>query len=128
MTERTLVWQNAVFRINDDLEVNLGNLTIKPSDLIVLIGGNGSGKTSLARALNAELPLKSGIAPENYHPVLVSFEKQMQLLEDDYKMRNNDNASEEEAHGITPNKLFAGSDPKFLQKRSHQGHEFRRSF
>lgn len=116
MTERTLVWQNAVFRINDDLEVNLGNLTIKPSDLIVLIGGNGSGKTSLARALNAELPLKSGIAPENYHPVLVSFEKQMQLLEDDYKMRNNDNASEEEAHGITPNKLFAGSDPKVLQE------------
>ena len=116
MTERTLVWKNATFSINDDLCVNLGNLTITPSDLIVLIGGNGSGKTSLARALNAELPLKSGEAPENYHPVLVSFEKQMQLLEDDYKMRNNDNASEEEAFGITPNKLFANTDPDVLKE------------
>lgn len=116
MTERTLVWKNATFSINDDLCVNLGNLTIAPSDLIVLIGGNGSGKTSLARALNAELPLKSGEAPENYHPVLVSFEKQMQLLEDDYKMRNNDNASEDEAFGITPNKLFADTDPEVLKE------------
>ena len=114
MTSRTLQWHDAIYTLKDDLKFNLGNLTIKPDDLIVFIGGNGSGKTSLARALGCDLKLHSGSAPENYHPVLVSFEKQMKLLEDDYKMRNNDNASHEEAFGITPRKLFASLDQSLL--------------
>ena len=114
MTSRTFQWHDAIYTLKDDLKFNLGNLTIKPDDLIVFIGGNGSGKTSLARALGCDLKLHSGSAPENYHPVLVSFEKQMKLLEDDYKMRNNDNASHEEAFGITPRKLFASLDQSLL--------------
>lgn len=116
MTSRTISWENASFRLNKDaaaeqIAVKLGSLTIAPEDLIVLIGGNGSGKTSVARALAGELEKISGIAPENYHPVLVSFEKQMKLFEDDYNMRNSDATTAKEEIGLTPADLLEGADP-----------------
>ena len=80
MTQRTITFTEAVYALDEERTVNLGSLTIQPNDLIVLIGGNGSGKTSVAKALNDELELNSGVAPTNYHSVLVSFEKQMELF------------------------------------------------
>ena len=69
MTQRTITFTEAVFALDEERTVNLGSLTITPNDLIVLIGGNGSGKTSIAKALNGEVPLKSGVAPANDHLV-----------------------------------------------------------
>ena len=57
MTQRTITFTEAVFALDEERTVNLGSLTITPNDLIVLIGGNGSGKTSIAKALNGEVPL-----------------------------------------------------------------------
>ncbi|MGN0902596.1 MAG: ATP-binding cassette domain-containing protein, partial [Succinivibrio sp.] len=111
MTQRTITFTDAVFSFDDGREVVLGNMTIRPDDLIVLIGGNGSGKTSIAKALNGEIALKSGVAPTNYHPVLVSFEKQMELFEADYEMRNSDCTTPEEEIGITP-RLYLKDDDK----------------
>lgn len=109
MTQTIFSWNHAVYKLKNTLEVNLGTLQIKPEDLIVLTGGNGSGKTSVARALGGELELKSGTAPENLHPALVSFEKQIQLFEADYNLRNNDMATAKEEHGITPRDLLKGA-------------------
>ena len=52
----------------DDLTLRLGgltlveglNLTLQPGQLHVIIGPNGTGKTSLLRALFGELPLAKG--------------------------------------------------------------------
>lgn len=114
MTQRTISFTDAVFALDEERTVTLGSLTISPSDLIVLIGGNGSGKTSVAKALNAEIPLKSGVAPTNYHSVLVSFEKQMELFEADYQMRNSDCTTPEEEIGITPNLIFKDDDKETI--------------
>lgn len=116
MTERTITFTDAVFALDEHRTVNLGSLTITPNDLIVLIGGNGSGKTSVAKALNAELKLVSGSAPENYHPVLVSFEKQMEWFEKDYEMRNSDCTTAEEEIGITPEFILKDDDQELLPK------------
>ncbi|MDD6317255.1 MAG: molybdate ABC transporter ATP-binding protein ModF [Succinatimonas hippei] len=115
MTSRTIAWENAEFKVNEDpsgkqLIARIGDLTIKPEDLIVLIGGNGSGKTSIARALSGDLKIISGTAPVNYHPVLVSFEKQMKLFEDDYNMRNSDATTAKEEIGLTPADLLKDAD------------------
>lgn len=114
MTQRTITFTEAVFALDEERTVNLGSLTITPNDLIVLIGGNGSGKTSIAKALNGEVPLKSGVAPTNYHPVLVSFEKQMELFEADYEMRNSDCTTPEEEIGITPALILKDDEPELL--------------
>ena len=116
MTQRTISFTDAVFALDEERTVTLGSLTISPSDLIVLIGGNGSGKTSVAKALNAEIPLKSGVAPTNYHSVLVSFEKQMELFEADYEMRNSDCTTPEEEIGITPNLIFKNDDKETISQ------------
>jgi len=109
MSVSPLNWNNAEYRLNDNLQVVIGDLNIKKNDLIVLIGGNGSGKTSVARALNNELKLACGSAPEKYFPALVSFEEQIKLFEEDFAMRNTDAATPEEELGITPAKLLEGA-------------------
>ncbi len=121
MTSRTIAWEDAVFKIvkksnGEELDARLGSITIAPHDLIVLIGGNGSGKTSIARAFEGELELVSGKAPENYHPVLVSFEKQMKLFEDDYNMRNSDATTTKEEIGITIRDLLENANPEIVDE------------
>ena len=116
MTQRTISFTDAIFKIDENRSVEIGNITIAPSDLIVLIGGNGSGKTSNAKALNGDFELSSGVAPTNYHPVLVSFEKQLELYEADYEMRNSDCTTAQEEIGITPNMIFKDDDKEVLNK------------
>ena len=116
MTSRTLTFTDASFYLTDKLSVTIGNLVIKPDSLIVLIGDNGSGKTSVAKALSGRLTLNNGVSPDNYHPTLVSFEEQMQYFEDDFKMRNSDCTTAEEEKGITPNYIFKNDDKEIIEK------------
>ncbi len=107
MQKRSLVFNDAVFAVNDYFTPKIKNLTINPNDIIVLLGGNGSGKTSISKALNQDLKLLSGNIPSHYKSSLVAFEKQIELFNEDFKLRNNDNANDSEALGLTPNKLFS---------------------
>lgn len=114
MTAQNLQWQDAVFKLSDKMSVKIPSLELKNKDLIVLIGNNGCGKSSVARALAGELPLSSGTAPLHHLCSLVSFEKQQKLFEDDYNLRNTDAASEKEERGYTPRDLLAKCNPEIL--------------
>ncbi len=111
-----LKFAGAAFRLSDKLQVKIPDLTLNPHDLIVLIGQNGSGKTAVARALAGELPLIAGTAPQGIHAELMSMEKQQQLFEDDFKMRNTDTATAKEELGITGRDLLAGGDLKSINE------------
>ena len=67
MKNTQLSWQNAVFKLSEKLSVSIPSLNLNPRDLIVLIGSNGCGKSSVARALAGELPLSQGVAPQNFN-------------------------------------------------------------
>ena len=53
---------NASVMINDHLVFSNLNFSVKKGELVFLIGKVGSGKTSLIKTINAEIPLKEGSA------------------------------------------------------------------
>ena len=52
--------ENAIIGIDDHIVLSDVNLSVGKSEFIYLIGRVGSGKSSLIKTLNAELPLKEG--------------------------------------------------------------------
>jgi cell division transport system ATP-binding protein len=52
--------EKAVIGVDDHLILNNVNLSVERGEFIFVIGRVGSGKTSLIKTLNAELPLKEG--------------------------------------------------------------------
>lgn len=52
--------ENAVIGVDDHLVLNEVNLSVDKGEFVYVIGRVGSGKTSLIKTLNAELPLKDG--------------------------------------------------------------------
>jgi cell division transport system ATP-binding protein len=52
--------ENAVIGVDDHLILNNVNLSVERGEFIYVIGRVGSGKSSLIKTLNAELPLKEG--------------------------------------------------------------------
>lgn len=111
-------FSGARFQLGKKLSVSVPSLHLKEHDLIVLIGQNGSGKSSVARALCGELPLQEGTAPDftSLHTELVSFEKQQQFFEDDYNMRNSDATTAKEEKGILTSDLLEGLDSKSVNE------------
>ena len=52
--------ENAVIGVNDHIILEQVNLSVGKAEFVYVIGRVGSGKTSLIKTLNAELPLKEG--------------------------------------------------------------------
>lgn len=89
--------QDAVFSLNPNKTLRIHQLSIQPGSCGVIIGNNGSGKTVLSRALNSELNCISGaFNSENTRSVLVSFEKQLALFDEEWERTNTDFLGAEE--------------------------------
>jgi molybdate transport system ATP-binding protein len=99
-----LEWKDCTFKISDNLNLNLKNFSIYNDSFVTIVGTNGSGKTSFARALANELKLIQGTTPTNLKVATISFEKQIELIEQDFKLRNTD--IESELVGLTPFIMF----------------------
>lgn len=101
-------FENCSFKIAKNKSLKIAEMVLPDNGCITFVGANGSGKTSLAKALSRELILESGKAciDEELDIARISFEKQLELIDKDYGMRSADNASEDELFGITPRQII----------------------
>lgn len=105
-----LYWHAATLAISDHKVLTIPRLAIHSGEFWTFIGGNGSGKTALAKALCQELPLHSGISQGQVQALRLSFEQQQQLAEQEWQMRNTDMLAEDEELGFSAEQLlFEGS-------------------
>ncbi|MCK4747306.1 MAG: ATP-binding cassette domain-containing protein, partial [Bacteroidales bacterium] len=58
--DNVITLENAVIGVNDHTVLSDVNLSVGKSEFVYVIGRVGSGKTSLIKTLNAELPLMEG--------------------------------------------------------------------
>ena len=87
-------------------------MELPQSGCVTIVGSNGSGKSSLARALEGTLELIEGERTGSLQAedsARISFEQQLKLIEEDFQLRNSDANNEEEEKGITPRKLIMES-------------------
>ncbi|TCP94949.1 molybdate transport system ATP-binding protein [Cricetibacter osteomyelitidis] len=85
---------NATFLLHKKNFLNIPHFTIQEKDYWVVSGGNGSGKTAFALALQGKLALYEGEYRNDFVRIsTLSFEKQQEILEKTFKNRNNDAVS-----------------------------------
>ncbi|MBD2812118.1 molybdate ABC transporter ATP-binding protein ModF [Xenorhabdus sp. Vera] len=85
------------FRLSDTRTLRLPSLTIISGESWAFIGANGSGKSSLARALSNELIQLAGEHHCSFHtPVRLSFEQLQKLIDEEWQRNNTDLLSEDE--------------------------------
>lgn len=91
----------ATFSLFQHNKLIIDNLTIGPHDFWVMVGGNGSGKTAFALALQGKIPPYSGEYQNDFRNIaLLSFEQQQKIIEEIFKQRNNDTVSPDD-FGLT---------------------------
>ncbi|MBN1133079.1 MAG: ATP-binding cassette domain-containing protein [Bacteroidales bacterium] len=61
-TEQIINFEKAVIKVTDHIVLTDVNFTMNKGEFVYIIGRVGSGKTSLIRTINAELPLEEGYA------------------------------------------------------------------
>lgn len=68
--------RQGIFRLNDTRVLNLNDLTLTAGESWAFVGANGSGKSSLARALSGELPPSKGSVTSQFQrPTRLSLEQ-----------------------------------------------------
>jgi len=58
--DKIITLENAAIAVNDHIVLSDVNLSVEKGEFVYVIGRVGSGKTSLIKTLNAELPLLEG--------------------------------------------------------------------
>ena len=93
----TLQISQGTFRLSDTRVLTLNDLTLHSGESWAFVGANGSGKSSLARALTGELPpLQGRFASDFVRPTRLSLEKLQKLVEQEWQRNNTDLLSEGE--------------------------------
>lgn len=85
---------HAQFILHQKKLLNIPHFSVQEKDYWVIAGGNGSGKTAFASALQGKLPLSAGNYKNRFrHIAMLSFEKQQAILQKTFNDRNNDGVS-----------------------------------
>lgn len=93
----TLQISQGTFRLSDTRILTLNDLTLRGGESWAFVGANGSGKSSLAKALTGELPPLQGAFHSDFkRPTLLSLEKLQKLVEEEWQRNNTDLLSEGE--------------------------------
>ncbi len=80
-----------IFRLSDTRKLTLNDLTVNAGDSWAFVGSNGSGKSSLARALAGELPQIQGDRQVSVERIaLLSFEQLQKLVSEEWQRNNTD--------------------------------------
>nr|WP_113864605.1 molybdate ABC transporter ATP-binding protein ModF [Brenneria salicis]NMN92176.1 molybdate transport system ATP-binding protein [Brenneria salicis ATCC 15712 = DSM 30166]RBP67510.1 molybdate transport system ATP-binding protein [Brenneria salicis ATCC 15712 = DSM 30166]RLM32503.1 molybdate ABC transporter ATP-binding protein ModF [Brenneria salicis ATCC 15712 = DSM 30166] len=86
-----------LFRLNDTCILRLNDLTLEQDQCWAFVGANGSGKSSLARALSGERPLLSGKRLCDFQRIIrLSFEQLQKLVCEEWQRNNTDMLSADE--------------------------------
>jgi cell division transport system ATP-binding protein len=59
--DNVIILENAVIAVDDHIVLSDVNLSVEKGEFVYVIGRVGSGKTSLIKTINAELPLTEGV-------------------------------------------------------------------
>ncbi|HBI11307.1 MAG TPA: molybdate ABC transporter ATP-binding protein ModF, partial [Franconibacter pulveris] len=79
------------FRLSDTRVLDLASLTLRKGESWAFVGANGSGKSSLARALAGDLTLLKGERRSDFSRInLLSFERLQKLVSDEWQRNNTD--------------------------------------
>lgn len=93
----TITLRHSSFRLSDRQTLDIPELVINKHESWAFIGTNGSGKSSLAKALSGELKSLSGIVENTFIlPVRLSFEQLQKIINDEWQRNNTDLVSENE--------------------------------
>ncbi|RPE03774.1 molybdate ABC transporter ATP-binding protein ModF [Candidatus Pantoea deserta] len=85
------------FRLSATRLLSLDELQLEGGQSWAFVGANGSGKSSLARALASELPPEKGVFRSGFvRPTRLSLEQLQQLVTDEWQRNNTDLLSEGE--------------------------------
>lgn len=85
------------FRLSDTRILTLNDVHLHSGESWAFVGANGSGKSSLARALSGELsPLKGTFSTTYQRPTRLSLEQLQKLVSDEWLRNNTDLLSEGE--------------------------------
>lgn len=106
----TIQLSNAQFFLKPQT-FQIDNLTIAPNDYVVVIGGNGSGKTVFSQIIAKKLPLASGEYSNDFGKIaLLSFEQQQKIIEQIFNDRNNDTVAPDDFGQTAEQIILNGSE------------------
>ncbi len=93
----TLQIMQGTFRISDTRALHIEDLTVHAGESWAFVGANGSGKSSLARALAGELTTEKGERVCHFSRIaLLSFEQLQKLVSAEWQRNNTDMLSPDE--------------------------------
>ena len=79
-------YSNCIYKISPTARLKISSMELPQSGCVTIVGSNGSGKSSLARALEGTLELIEGERTGSLQAedsARISFEQQLKLIEED---------------------------------------------
>ena len=79
-------YSNCIYKISPSARLKISSMELPQSGCVTIVGSNGSGKSSLARALEGTLELIEGERTGSLQAedsARISFEQQLKLIEED---------------------------------------------